>query len=161
MFYLFMQTLFWIIAAFVLGLIIGWWLSGRCCRENCNKNDDVEAKGVKDVKEAPTTAQPATGTVSDSWKPQGFMSAPADTDELKRIKGIGNVIEKTLNGLGIYTFQQISDFSDENIQWVENHLSFPGRIHREGWVSQAALLASGKTTEFSKRVDKGDVSYDS
>ena len=34
---------------------------------------------------------------------------------------------------------------------------FKGRVTRDDWVGQAKLLASGQGTEFSKRVDKGDV----
>jgi NADH-quinone oxidoreductase subunit E len=36
---------------------------------------------------------------------------------------------------------------------------FKGRVTRDGWVSQARILAGGGTTEFSERVEKGDV-YD-
>ena len=41
--------------------------------------------------------------------------------------------------------------------WVEGSLSFPGRIQRENWIAQAIELAQGGETEFSKRVDKGEV----
>jgi NADH-quinone oxidoreductase subunit E len=37
-------------------------------------------------------------------------------------------------------------------------MSFPGRIERENWVSQAKDLAEGKATEFSQRVERGEVS---
>jgi len=36
-------------------------------------------------------------------------------------------------------------------------MSFPGRIEREDWIAQAKTLATGGETEFSKRVDSGDV----
>lgn len=97
--------------------------------------------------------------VQDDWKPQGFASIPADADDLKRIKGIGSVIEKTLNELGIYQFKQISQWSNENIQWVESFIAFPGRIDRENWIEQSRTLSAGGTTEFAKRVDKGDLDY--
>ena len=97
--------------------------------------------------------------MNDEWQPTGFSQRPADADELKRIKGIGPVIEKTLNGLGIYQFKQIAEFSRDNIAWVDKYISFPGRIDREEWVSQAKELAEGKETEFSKRVDTGEMNY--
>ena len=34
---------------------------------------------------------------------------------------------------------------------------FHGRVTRDDWVGQAKLLASGGETEFSQRVDKGEV----
>jgi len=152
MFYLFVQTFFWILAAFILGLIVGWWLSGRC---RCKQKDNEEAVSGNDS----IAVSSVDSAIDDNWKPQGFSSAPADQDDLKRIKGVGPVIEKTLNGLGIYTFKQISDFSEDNVKWVDDHIDFPGRINREQWVSQAEQLAAGEPTAFSARVDKGDVSY--
>lgn len=176
MFYLFIQTWFWVLLAFILGLLIGWYL---CCRCKCNKKETVTHSNVtadatvnttvasSSVAASAAVAAPVAAAVEtsdvdvsdDKWKPQGFTSAPQDTDELKRIKGIGPVIEKTLNGLGIFQFKQIAEFSTDNINWVENYLSFPGRIEREEWVSQAKDLAAGKETEFSKRVDKGEMDY--
>ncbi|MEO0956109.1 MAG: hypothetical protein AAFY12_14030 [Pseudomonadota bacterium] len=44
-----------------------------------------------------------------------------------------------------------------NVDWVEDFMSFPGRIEREDWIAQARTLAEGKETEFSKRVDAGEV----
>ena len=40
---------------------------------------------------------------------------------------------------------------------AETYLAFDGRIAREEWLKQAKLLAKGKETEFSKRVDAGQV----
>ncbi len=78
-------------------------------------------------------------------------------DNLCKIKGIGTVIEGKLNDLGIFHFEQIASWSEEEIKWVDGHLSFSGRIIREDWVGQAKLLAKGEETEFSKRVEKGEV----
>lgn len=78
-------------------------------------------------------------------------------DNLKRVKGIGPVNEKSLNGLGIYHFSQIGAWKQKEADWVGTFLAFPGRIDREDWISQAKLLAAGKDTDFSKRVDKGQV----
>jgi len=82
---------------------------------------------------------------------------PAAHDDLKRVKGIGPKNEDALNELGIYTFRQIAEWTPENVDWVEDFLSFPGRIERENWIEQAKLLAAGGETEFSKRVDAGEV----
>ncbi len=67
-------------------------------------------------------------------------------DDLKVIKGIGPVIEKKLNEQGIYTFQQIAEFSAEEIEQVSEALEFfPGRIARDNWVGQAQELFRLKT----------------
>lgn len=91
-------------------------------------------------------------------KPVG-LSEPRNgqKDDLKRIKGIGPKIEGTLNELGIFHFDQIAEWSPATIDWVNGFLSFKGRVQRENWIDQSKALASGGETEFSKRVDKGDV----
>ncbi|MEO1199470.1 MAG: NADH-quinone oxidoreductase subunit NuoE [Pseudomonadota bacterium] len=91
-------------------------------------------------------------------RPRG-LKAPrkADADDLKRIKGIGKVNEAKLNELGIWHFDQIEKWNRPQILWVGTYLSFPGRIDREDWVAQAATLAAGGETDFSKRVDDGEV----
>ncbi|MDS1136559.1 ATP-binding cassette domain-containing protein [Nitratireductor indicus] len=78
-------------------------------------------------------------------------------NNLTRVKGIGPANEKKLNALGIWHFDQIAAWKKAEIEWVGAYLSFPGRIDREEWVKQAKVLAKGGETEFSKRVDKGDV----
>ena len=64
-----------------------------------------------------------------------------DKDDLKKISGIGPFIEKKLNGIGIYTFEQISKFSKKDIDDVTNLIEFfPGRIERDKWTDQAKDL---------------------
>jgi len=125
-------------------------------------------------KDAPAEAEPApapapaaekkTTLIKDSKptpkaedKPETVEVAAGEEDDLKRIKGIGPVNEKALNELGIFKFSQIAAWTPANIDWVEDFMSFPGRIEREDWIAQAKELAGGGETEFSKRVDAGDV----
>lgn len=107
-----------------------------------------------------TKAQAAKAAEADSaGKRPLVLGAPigGKKDNLKRVKGIGPVNEKALNGLGVYHFSQIASWKSKEADWVGTFLAFPGRIQREEWTSQAKLLASGKDTDFSKRVDKGQV----
>lgn len=176
MWYLFVQMWLWIIISFVLGWIANWYF---CCRRNEAEAEttasESRAQFVTSASPAVTAApalqsepQPETkkavvekpeAELSDDWKPQGFDTPPADSDDLKRIKGIGAVNERALHGLGIYQFSQIAEWNSENIKWVEGFLAFPGRIGREDWVQQSKDLAAGKTTEFAKKVDDGEVDY--
>lgn len=74
-----------------------------------------------------------------------FTSRPTTVDDLKRISGVGPVLEKTLNDLGIYQFRQVALFNQEDIDWVSKHLDqFKGRIERDDWVSQAHDLYKEK-----------------
>jgi len=86
---------------------------------------------------------------------KGLRGGPAE--DLKRIRGIGVLIEKKLNQMGIVAYEQIANWTAEEIDRISQSLDFKGRIERENWVEQARILASGGTTEFSRRVDRGEV----
>lgn len=68
-----------------------------------------------------------------------------EKDDLKLINGVGPFIEKKLNNLGIYTFEQISQFDDDLSNKVTDAIEFfPGRIQRDDWVGQAKTLLGKK-----------------
>ena len=118
-----------------------------------------------EVTTKPATTSEATlgssGAVPDSMKPS-LLSAPqgGKADDLKRIKGIGKVLEKSLHKMGIYHYEQLAELSPDNISWLTDYVSFPeNRINDENWTGQAKALAEGKQTEYSQRFDKGDTPY--
>jgi predicted flap endonuclease-1-like 5' DNA nuclease len=82
---------------------------------------------------------------------------PRAMDDLKRIRGVGVLIEKKLNGMGITSYEQIANWTADDIDRVSRSLDFKGRIERENWVEQARILSAGGQTEFSRRVDRGEV----
>ncbi|HFC30998.1 MAG TPA: DUF1049 domain-containing protein [Oceanospirillales bacterium] len=90
-----------------------------------------------------------------------FLSEPHNgkADDLKRIKGIGKILEATLFEKGVFHFHQIAAWTEENAKWMDTFMQFPGRIEREDWISQAKLLSKGEETDFSKKVDKNKI-YD-
>jgi len=62
-------------------------------------------------------------------------------DDLKQIKGVGPAIEKTLNDLGIFLFNQLAEISEQEIDRVAQRLKgFRSRIYREDWIGQARDL---------------------
>jgi predicted flap endonuclease-1-like 5' DNA nuclease len=113
------------------------------------------AKKTADAKPAATKAEDAgSGT-----KP-ATLSAARDggPDDLKQIKGVGPKLEKLLHSLGFYHFDQVAAWTSDEVAWVDQNLEgFKGRVSRDDWVPQAKVLAKGGTTEFSKKVKKGDV----
>lgn len=67
-------------------------------------------------------------------------------DDLKQIKGVKRVLERTLHKVGVYYFWQIAEWSPEDVKHVDSVLpAFKGRIERDHWVTQANEL-SGKPT---------------
>jgi NADH-quinone oxidoreductase subunit E len=73
-----------------------------------------------------------------------YTSPPADgADDLKKISGVGPKLEKLLNSLGIYKYDQVAAWSADDVAWVDARLTFKGRIERDDWMSQAKKLAAG------------------
>ncbi len=110
---------------------------------------DAKSKG------RPESSAPA----GDAHKPE-MLSAARDggPDDLKLIKGVGPKLEKLLHSMGIFHFDQVANWREAEIAWVDENLEgFKGRVTRDNWVEQAKLLADGGTTEFSSRVKKGGV----
>jgi len=85
-----------------------------------------------------------------------FVTSAGEVQDLKRIRGIGVLIEKRLNALGITAYEQVANWTRADIDRISEMLDFKGRIERENWIEQARILASGGQTEFSRRVDRGD-----
>jgi NADH-quinone oxidoreductase subunit E len=104
----------------------------------------------------PSASPEDIAAVSDAARPDA-LRAPRDgkPDDLKRISGVGPKIEELLNDLGVYHYDQIANWSSDQVDWVEEHLKFKGRIAREGWIDQAKILAGGGETDFSRRSDAG------
>ncbi|MEM8655914.1 MAG: NADH-quinone oxidoreductase subunit E [Pseudomonadota bacterium] len=89
-----------------------------------------------------------------------LLTAPRDggADDLKLIKGVGPGLEKELNAKGVYHFDQIAAWSDDEVAWADQHLvRFKGRVSRDDWVTQAKALASGEETDFSQRAKKDGI----
>jgi predicted flap endonuclease-1-like 5' DNA nuclease len=89
----------------------------------------------------------------------------AEKDDLKMISGIGPFIEERLHALDIYTFRQISKFTAQDIDTINDAIIyFSGRIERDEWVAQARELVYSKDrrTELFKRISerKTNISYD-
>ena len=67
------------------------------------------------------------------------------------------LIEKKLNALGVTRYDQVANWTQSDIERFSEKLDFKGRIERENWVEQARILSAGGQTEFSQRVDRGEV----
>jgi len=109
---------------------------------------DIAANATEkalDATGADIVAQPAaTGLMPEDFRQPKAVDRPAKPSDLKAISGIGPKLEKVLNGLGIWTYDQIAAWTSEEVAWVEDYLSLAGRIGRDDWTAQAAALAAAK-----------------
>ena len=99
-------------------------------------------KEVKKSKPSVGAGQEAkTNTLLESLG--GFDINTQQPDDLKKVKGIGPVMEKTLNQIGIYSFNQVSKMTKNEYDLLDAITgSFPGRAQRDDWAGQANKLKS-------------------
>lgn len=116
----------------------------RSLADEVVKPDDKPATAAKRAtKPAPSGPGKETVTAEQLSAMPVAAARPAHPDDLKRISGVGPKLEQVLNGLGIWTYGQIAALTPAEIDWIEDYLSFRGRIGRDDWLGQAARLAAG------------------
>jgi predicted flap endonuclease-1-like 5' DNA nuclease len=77
--------------------------------------------------------------------PPPLLGGPGAPDDLKLIVGVGPVLERMLYQLGVTTYRQIARWTERDIDDFDARLhEFPGRIRRDGWVTQARALHQSK-----------------
>ncbi len=75
----------------------------------------------------------------------GVAAEADEKDDLTRIEGIGPFLEKKLNEIGVFTYEEIASWDSKRIKEVTEAIQyFEGRIDRDNWVEQAARLALKK-----------------
>jgi predicted flap endonuclease-1-like 5' DNA nuclease len=80
--------------------------------------------------------------------PPPLLELPNAPDDLKLIVGVGPVLERMLQRLGIGSYRQIARWSEHDIDEFDARLpEFRGRIRRDGWVTQARALHQSKYGE--------------
>lgn len=120
-----------------------------------SKTDNSSAKAVAGAAAAGVAA--TTAAVAASTEAPKFLDAPnGEPDDLKRILGIGPVLEEKLNDMGIYHFSQVAEFTQADIENINTHLNFPGRIERDEWIPQARDLMGGGEGRKLKYLDGPD-----
>jgi len=156
-----------ILVAFFLGVVIGYILRTRLFSHQLSEteNGDVKLESLqekthnallrgssrspKSSKLAGSAKRSKTDTsqkkekhaVRQETATDETAASAARPDNLQEIKGIGAVLEKKLNALGIERFEQIASWSETDIAKIDETLNFRGRIQRERWVEQAQELA--------------------
>lgn len=91
-----------------------------------------------------------------SNRPVWILEEPdGEKDSLQDIKGIGPVMEKLLNEIGIFHYNQLARMNESDCLWISDRIrTFPKRIKRDRWQQQAVELDLDKhdqeETVFSK-----------
>jgi len=153
------EIILWVLLAFIVGCVLGYLarrLIGRRVEPVQAVDETLDAADTSAgemVSAARVDDEKAAAGVSSSRaeRPTGIAEPRGGKpDNLQRISGVGPKNERTLHSLGFFHFDQIAAWTDEEVNWVDNHLKFNGRIVREEWIMQASLLADGKDDEFER-----------
>ncbi|GAA6139988.1 50S ribosomal protein L21 [Arenicella sp. 4NH20-0111] len=111
-------------------------------RQNYTELEITAIGGKAAAKKAP--AKKAEAPKKEAVKKAAPKAKKAEGgDDLSKISGVGPVIVGKLEKLGITTFQQIADFTADDIARIDGELNFKGRIERDNWVSQAKEFLKG------------------
>ena len=103
----------------------------------------VATKAAKPARKA-AAAAPSTAEAVEAERPANLLTEArgGQADDLKRISGVGPKLEGLLNQNGVFHFDQIAAWNDAEIAYMDDQLSFKGRIARDNWIEQAAGFAA-------------------
>ncbi len=134
--------------------------SSKASASKSESSNSAAKKGSSAAKAATGAAAAVAATAAvaaASTEAPKYLDAPnGEPDDLKRILGIGPVLEEKLNEMGIYHFSQIAEFTQSDIEKINAHLNFPGRIERDEWIPQAKELMGGGEGRQLKYLDAPD-----
>jgi len=108
---------------------------------NVSKEEVAEVKEevAKEAKEAAKEEAPAK---EEAAKEESATASDAKGDDLTKIKGVGKVYQSKLNAEGIYTFEDVANMTQEQIDTMEEKYSFKGDFKES--VAHAKELAAAK-----------------
>ena len=79
---------------------------------------------------------------------KGFRKPKGEINDLKKISGISADLEAQLIKFNVIRYDQIAQFSDDDIANLDETLKLGGRIERDDWIGQAQrLMAESAVTE--------------
>ena len=109
--------------------------------------------GVEEVVAAVQAA--AEGPIADAaTEPLPQVVKPAD--ELTLIAGMPLFVADRLNDLGITRFTEIAAFDADDVATLSIDCDLGNQVTQEGWLEQAAALASGRMTKAACRERRGE-----
>ena len=106
---------------------------------------EVEASVSEDVAVSEEIA--ASEAEVEAMRPANLLdAAQGEPDDLKQISGVGPTLEEKLHQNGVYHFWQIAEWGPSEIAFMDDQLSFKGRIDRDDWIGQATKFAAESET---------------
>lgn len=110
------------------------------------------AAEVADRTTAPADIDDDEAPVVDATTTSLPVAIPACQDDFTLIEGIDPATADALTTLGLTTFADLANLYQEDVEEIATVLADRRRIGRECWIEQAAILASGRTTDYVRRM---------
>lgn len=82
---------------------------------------------------------------AEAVTPVAVEATKAALDDLTRLVGVGPKLAASLGELGVTQFQQIADWTPDELASYDQLLNLKGRADREAWIDQAKRLAAEAT----------------
>jgi large subunit ribosomal protein L21 len=88
-------------------------------------------------------AEATRAAAAPGSRPANLLTAAEGTpDDLTRIVGVGPGLQRKMNAVGVFHFRQIAAWGPDEIAWMNDKLTFKGRIQRDKWIAQATAFAA-------------------
>lgn len=142
------------VVALVVGLILGMPWGASAPRAAMAEAPAAKAAEAPAAPVAAFVSAPAAAAPVASGEGPARLSAPRNgkADNLKEIEGVGPAMEKLVNEMGFFHFDQIAGWSDSDVAWVDANLKgFKGRVTRDRWVAQAKIIVNEGLAAFRER----------
>ncbi len=141
------ELFLWMLGSFLIGYIFAMQFYNKknySSPENATIENNIQKEPEKLIIRAIKTVERG-GIEIKQHKKINFnnigIASKKNKDDLSLIKGIGGVIEKKLNRVGIFTYKQLSNLSESDTDTITHLIQFfPGRIKSDDWKGQADKL---------------------
>lgn len=143
------EMFFWMLGAFIIGLIFGRILPKKID----SKTNQLDDYYHEEIIEEDFSKIRATKTFERGGKESVLQDNVAERklnferigigslsnkDDLHLLKGIGSVAEKKLNDLGIFNYEQLSNLTANDVEFIATAIHFSvQRIEKDNWIGQA------------------------
>ncbi len=149
------MTSIWLglLLAFLLGILVGWWIFGCCWKKKYlalkDKQDHAPVNSM-------TSKSAAVSSFSERSTPKN-IPAGIKLNDLKIVEGIGPKISEILRDNGIKTWWDLADTKPETIKEYLKAAGSRFQMANPGsWPKQAKMAAQGKFDELQKWQDAHD-----
>jgi len=102
---------------------------------------EKKAKAPKKAEKKAEKAAPKAEKVDESAD-VAYDSAPAESDDLKKLTGVGPKLAEKLNAAGVTTYEQIANWSEDDFNAVKEQVPMKG-IEFDSLVAEAKTLQEG------------------